>query len=412
MIDIVLPEAMMLALRWALLLGPIVLVIAMVHLRQLSRRAQIGGLFAFLYGVAMVFITHIIADHANWWRFGWDALMLNRLPADIIIGGAVLFGPGLYFTFPNTRPLMICLPIIVGLHGTIFSSLEPLVYAGPYWPLGIVFVFATSHIPAIYLAKWTQADTHLPLRCAMLAIMTGGMIFAVVPSLIMQAMGGTWGLLDRSAASLALAAVLLAIPCVIGLSANQSLCLQGGGTPIPLDPTKRLVRSGIYAYVSNPMQLSAAVIWLVLGAYLQNIWIMAASVMAWVFVQGMVRWHHRHDLLKRFPEGWPEYKENVAEWRPRWSPWVKEPATLYLPVGHAQLKRILRGATGLQVESTNGAAHYTNPADARDFHGAAACLTALCHVNFAWMLLAGGALIPLLAAQYVRRRLPTKSRIA
>jgi hypothetical protein len=86
--------------------------------------------------------------------------MLNALPADIIIGGAVLFGPGLYFSFPNTRPLMICLPIIIGLHGTIFSSLQPLVFAGPNWFIGVLFVFGTAHLPAIYLAKWTLCYRH------------------------------------------------------------------------------------------------------------------------------------------------------------------------------------------------------------------------------------------------------------
>ena len=145
----------------------------MVRGRHLSQRAQIAGLFAFLYGAAMVLVSHSFAVWMGWWHYGWDALMVNALPADIILGGAILFGPGLYFTFPNTRPLMICLPIILGLHGTIFSSLEPLVFAGSHWFLGVLFVFATAHLPAIYLAKWTEADTHLPYRCALLAIMTG-----------------------------------------------------------------------------------------------------------------------------------------------------------------------------------------------------------------------------------------------
>ncbi|MEP5758479.1 MAG: methyltransferase, partial [Litoreibacter sp.] len=299
MIEVSLPESWMIALRWVLFLGPIFLTIAMVHLRRLSRRIQVAGLFAFLYGVATVFVSHSFAVWMGWWSYGWEALMLSTLPADIIIGGAVLFGPALYFSFLNTRPIMICMPIIFGLHGTIFSSLEPLVIAGPYWFVGVLFVFATAHLPAIYLAKWTEADTHLPYRCALLAIMTGGMIFAVLPSLIMQAMGGEWAIFDRSAWTIFFTAALLFVTSLIGLSANQTLCLQGKGTPIPLDPTRRLVTTGIYAYLSNPMQLSAALGWVVLGVFLQNIWIIAAAVMAWIFVQGMVRWHHRHDLLKR-----------------------------------------------------------------------------------------------------------------
>ena len=231
--------------------------------------------------------------------------------------------------------------------------------------------------------------------------MTGGMIFAIVPSLIMQAMGGAWDLLERPVWVLVVALPGLALVSIIGLSANQSLCLQGDGTPIPLDPTKRLVTTGIYAYVSNPMQLSAALGFLVLGVLLMNIWIMAAALMAWIFVQGMVRWHHRHDLLKRFPTGWPEYKENVPEWLPRWTPWIKDTATLHLRSDHTVLRKVLTHARGLQVQDTPGPATYENTANLTGFRGPSAVLVSLTHVNFAWMIFAAALLLPTLAFAYV-----------
>lgn len=347
----------------------------------------------------MILVTHSMAVHFGWWRYGWDALMLNGLPVDIIIGGAILFGPGLYFTFPTVGPLMICLPIVIGLHATMFSSLEPLVYAGPYWFAGVVFVFVTAHFPAIYLARWTAEDRYLPLRCALLAIMTGGMTLAVLPALIMQAMGGEWALLERPIWSTVVAALFIGLASVIGLSANQMLCLQGGGTPIPLDPTKLLVRSGIYAYVSNPMQLSAALIWIILGLYLSKLWIVAAAGMAWVFVQGMVRWHHRNDLLARFPDGWPDYKKNVPEWAPRWTPWVPAPAKL--TIRDADLWPALQQATGLEIEIGNGAPRYQPAAEPRAFAGLEARLFALKHVNFAWAVAAHAALLMVLAAKHI-----------
>ncbi len=391
MIVLSLPESWMIILRWILLLGPVCLALSMVWLRKLSQKAQIAGLFAFLYGVGMVFVTHSFAVWIGWWSYGWDALMLNSLPADIIIGGAVLFGPGLYFSFPNTRPLMLCLPIIIGLHGTVFSSLEPLVFAGPNWFMGVLLVFATAHLPAIYLAKWTEADTNLPFRCALLAIMTGGMIFVVLPSLIMQAMGGSWDVFDRPTWIILLAIGLLVITSFIGIAANQTLCLQGQGTPIPLDPTKRLVTTGIYAYLSNPMQLSATLSWLVLGAFLQNLWIMAASLMAWAFVQGMVRWHHRNDLLKRFPVGWPEYKANVPEWLPRWRPWMVAHSKLVLDRSsrlHRQVAIWLGSADSLDIQwCDTSVPRYINPDNVYGFEGSCAIAAAFMHKNFAYALL-------------------------
>ncbi|MEP3629731.1 MAG: methyltransferase [Hyphomicrobiales bacterium] len=393
MLEVDLPEPLMLALRWLLLLGPICLVLWFAFVRETSVRAKIGGLFAFLYGLPMIFITHSIALHFGWWRYGWDALMLNGIPADILIGGAILFGPGLFFAFPKVGPLIICLPIVLCLHAIIFSSLRPLVFAGPFWFGGVVFVFITAHIPAIYLAKWTAEERRLGERCTLLAIMTGGIIFAVIPSLIMQAMGGYWQLFDRPAWTLIVTGAALTVTSTIGLAGNQMLCLQGAGTPIPLDPTKRLVRSGIFAYVSNPMQLSAALGWIILGLYLHNIWIIAAAGMAWVFVQGMVRWHHRHDLLKRFPEGWPEYKENVPEWLPRWRPWVPVNAHLKLGTNDRFLKRILKNAVGLDLEYSDVPLAYDAVIEPRKFTGWEARLFALTHVNFAWAVAAHLTLI-------------------
>ncbi|MEM6536617.1 MAG: methyltransferase [Pseudomonadota bacterium] len=411
MINLLLPEPLMWALRWALLLGPIALVILVATSKKVSRRAQVGALFALLYGLGTVFVTHQAAMYLGWWHYGWDALMLMGMPADILFGGAILFGPVLYLLFPNSRPMWICLPIILLMHGTVFSSLEPLVIAGPGWFVGVVAVFLVAHIPAIYLARWTETDTQLPLRVALLAIMFGANAFVLLPSIIMAAMGGSWDLDTKSLLDWMVALPAFLVACVVGVSAAQMLALQGLGTAIPLDPTKRLVRTGIYSYVNNPMQLSSVLCWLVIGVFLQNIWVALSALMAWIFVNGMVRWHHKNDLLQRFPDGWPEYRSHVPEWIPRRRPWVKENAKLRLDSNnrsHAALGKLLSTATGLHITSDiKGSARYDSPLDARGFSGAAAISMALTHINVIWMLIGQTGLLFSLMASYCTDRLST-----
>jgi len=156
MIAIHLPEPLLWALRWLLFLGPLGAMLVMARAHMAQERKLVGALFAFLYGFAMIFTTHQIAMMMGWWHYGGNVLMVMDMPADIWIGGALLFGPVMYFAFPTVRPLFLVLPIIIGLHGTIFSSLRPLVEAGPGWFPGLVLAFA--HIPAIYLARWTVLD--------------------------------------------------------------------------------------------------------------------------------------------------------------------------------------------------------------------------------------------------------------
>ena len=409
MLDFDVPIGLIWLLRWGLFLFPLIAISILGWKYRERPRVLIGALFAFLYGVGTIFITHQIAIAVGWWSYGGDALMLMGLPVDIWLGGALLFGPVLSLAFPRTAPIYLVLPIIIGLHGTVFLSLEPLVYAGKGWFFGTLFVFIIAHIPAIYLSRWTAQDRLLPVRAALLAFGFGFLAFAALPSVIMTAMGGSWGLADLSLWRLAVGLPLLGICFVIGLTAVQMFVVHGEGTPIPLDCTKRLVRTGIYAYLVNPMQLCSAAAWVVTGFIIGNVWVASAAIMAWVFVVGMVRWHHRHDLLQRFPEGWPEYRANVSEWRPRWRPWIKAPATLsYDNANKQHLSAVkflkLRKAIGIDFKPQKGAAFsYQEPNETQNFTGLSAFAKALNHINLIWCLVGAGLLIITLPLAYITR---------
>jgi protein-S-isoprenylcysteine O-methyltransferase Ste14 len=400
-----LPLPLMWALRWALFLGPLVLVMLLGWRARFNKRMLIGALFAFLYGTGVVFVTHMVAIRLGWWHYGGDVLMLQGLPVDIWFGGALLFGPVLYLAFPNVAPFWLVLPIIVGLHGTVFSSLRPLVIAGPGWLAGVVLVFIIAHLPALYLARWTARDERLPLRAGLLAFGYGCVAFIVIPSLILHCTGGQWGL-DTIAPWRLIAGVLLCLPLIVmGLTAVQMFAVHGQGTAIPLDPTKRLVGAGIFAYLTNPMQACTAAIWLVMGAVLGNAWVASAAIMAWVFVVGMVRWHHRNDLLRRFPEGWPEYRAHVGEWRPRWRPWFAHCATLIHDPASPRQARFVellarRGTVSLEVMAVPGARlAYREPNETRIFTGMAGRAKALGHVHFGWALVGATVLLLVLPFQ-------------
>jgi len=409
MIDFDVPVGWIWLLRWLLFLGPLLAVMIFGWRNRDSYPTLVGSLFAFLYGLGTIFITHQIAIYFGWWTYGGDALMLMGLPVDIWLGGALLFGPVLYLIFPKTGPIYLALPIIIGLHGTVFSSLEPLVYAGPGWFAGVLFVFAVAHIPAIYLARWTREDRLLPLRASLLAFGFGFLAFAVLPSVVMTAMGGSWNLGDIPIWKLLVGLPFLGVCFIMGLSAVQMFVVHGEGTPIPLDNTKRLVRTGVYAYLVNPMQLCSALAWIVTGFIIGNIWVASAALMAWVFVVGMVRWHHRHDLMVRFPEGWPEYRANVPEWRPRWRPWIAESASLAYNQNndsHQKLVGFLKSQTALglnYVAKDTGGLSYQEPAETLKFIGLSACAKSINHINFFWCLVGAGLLIVTLPMAYIKR---------
>src|SRR5262245_38304311 len=97
--------------------------------------------------------------------------------------------------------------------------------------------------------------------------------------------------------------------------------MRGGGTPVPFDPPRRLVTTGVYAYVRNPMQLSAVLLLLLLAPILWNPWVAAAGIMAHIYSAGLAGWDEDEDVRGRFGDAWTAYRRGVRRWIPHVRPW-------------------------------------------------------------------------------------------
>lgn len=96
---------------------------------------------------------------------------------------------------------------------------------------------------------------------------------------------------------------------------------KGEGTPAPIAPTAKLVVTGAYARVRNPMYV--AVVGLIFGQAL--LFASAALIaygltMAFIFMM-FVLYREEPRLQRAFPDEYPEYSANVPRWRPRFLPW-------------------------------------------------------------------------------------------
>jgi protein-S-isoprenylcysteine O-methyltransferase Ste14 len=93
---------------------------------------------------------------------------------------------------------------------------------------------------------------------------------------------------------------------------------DGLGTPAPYAPTQRLVVSGIYRHVRNPMYLAvgAAIFGqaLLLGSgRLATYGLAVVAAMA-----AFVRWYEEPALSRRFGAEYETYRRAVPRWWPRW----------------------------------------------------------------------------------------------
>ncbi|MGI4944022.1 MAG: hypothetical protein ACRYHQ_26275, partial [Janthinobacterium lividum] len=147
------PAEWLFVLRHSLFLGPLAAAVLLMLRTGLGSRQAVGALFSLLYGLSLVFVGHTLAIALGVWRYGEPSLQVLGFPADIWFGGALLWGPVLFLAFPRVNPWLFVL-LCTALNGLILPALIPFFVPGHLWFGGVVLVFLTAHLPALYLARW------------------------------------------------------------------------------------------------------------------------------------------------------------------------------------------------------------------------------------------------------------------
>ncbi|MDP9359997.1 MAG: isoprenylcysteine carboxylmethyltransferase family protein [Acidobacteriota bacterium] len=115
------------------------------------------------------------------------------------------------------------------------------------------------------------------------------------------------------------------IPVVIGaLIAGWcafEFAWRGVGTPAPFDPPRRLVISGLYRYVRNPMYAGVAILLIGEAWLTARIEILYEMLIALVVVSIFVIAYEERALRSKFGDDYIEYCRNVRRWIPRLRPW-------------------------------------------------------------------------------------------
>lgn len=116
------------------------------------------------------------------------------------------------------------------------------------------------------------------------------------------------------------AALILAALDII-LDSFARFALIGEGTPAPTNPTRRLIVSGYYRHVRNPMYV--AVVSAIWGQALlfadDRLAIYGALV--WLIFHAFVVLYEEPTLARTFPTDFSDYRANVPRWLPHLRPW-------------------------------------------------------------------------------------------
>jgi protein-S-isoprenylcysteine O-methyltransferase Ste14 len=100
--------------------------------------------------------------------------------------------------------------------------------------------------------------------------------------------------------------------------------LVGKGTPWPFDPPKRLVVSGPYRFVRNPMEGSFVVILLGEAVLFRSIMVLFYALVGLALLHAREALVEEPGLRKRFGESYEKYRNSVPLWIPRLTPYKGE----------------------------------------------------------------------------------------
>jgi protein-S-isoprenylcysteine O-methyltransferase Ste14 len=391
--------------RYLSLLIPVVAVLAAARADR-GRPGRAGAFLAFLAAAVGIAVLHEVSLAAGWYTFAPVDGTYRGLPVDLWLGWAALWGP-VPVLLRRTLPLPSALGLLLWLDVVAMPALDPLVRLGPHWLLGEALSLVAVALPAQLLGRWTADRRRLIPRVLLQVVLFTTVLLWLIPSLAFTLGDGDWDRLLRLPAPalflLGQAALAVAVPA---LAAVREFATRGGGTPFPWDPPERLVTTGVYAYLANPMQVSAVLLLILLAAAARSGTLAAAALSAVAFSAAVADPHERHDLEARYGRRWRDYRRQVRDWWPSRSYRRSVPARLWLDddcgpcagVRDALLRRSPEDLTILPASScdeTLWRARYA-AADGYTADGVAAVARAMEHAGLRWAYLGWVLQLPVL----------------
>jgi protein-S-isoprenylcysteine O-methyltransferase Ste14 len=334
------------AVRALALYAPAAVALLLVALRRRTPRLFAAALTGFAWSVVSLHALQAVNVGAGWWTFHATGGLMRGMPVDLLLGWAVLWGIVPILAFPRGRTVLV-LSLFLAIDLVLMPACGPVVDLHSRWLVGELVALGCVLAPSYWFARTTLDDRCIQFRAVMHVATFAAVVLLLIPEIIFAVRPGAgWNALSASPAwLLGLELQVVALTGVMGVSAVQEFAHRGGGTPIPYDPPKRLVTSGFYAYLANPMQFSMTAVMIAWGIVLMNPWVTLAGVMAFIYGAGLARSDEGDDMLRRFGDRWLTYRMHVRAWVPRWRPWhdpAEPPAVLYVAESCAPCSEVRR----------------------------------------------------------------------
>lgn len=142
-----------------------------------------------------------------------------------------------------------------------------------------------------------------------------GLVLVYLPARLLSWSGvvrpAGFGLAQFAGAAVAAAGGALALLCIVAFAT------AGRGTPLPLDPPRRLVDGGPYRFVRNPMYVGAALALAGAALFYESLPLAVYAALFVLATHLLVVFYEEPALRETFGPDYEAYRGRVGRWWPR-----------------------------------------------------------------------------------------------
>lgn len=294
-------------------------------IKKQNRKLNLALFYSFLWTLLSLGIINYFLVYHDLWRFTTKQTLFIAMPLDIYFIWIVCWGIIPFYFFKGKHILIISLAFL-WLDIIIMPILEKIeiLKLDPNWLIGEVVTLASVFIPSYLWAKFSITNKQLAWRISFQVITMGMILFLVLPFLLFAYQNKPF-ILPYNPLIFQLI-FIIALPSLIAV---RDLYRIGNGSPFPLDPTKNLVKIGVYAYIKNPIQWSFTLLFIPLSILYNEPLLLVGVVVSIAYTIGISNNQENSDMKKRFKKSWISYNQNVPKWRYLWKPTAIPNGTIY-----------------------------------------------------------------------------------
>ncbi len=282
----------------------------LVHQKK-TFRFWVAVFFSFVWQFQVGLTLLAIAVKYKIFLFYTSDLLFYGVPIDIIFGLSLMIAyihSGL--KYKNQMALNV---VLYMLTIKIFAIEVNHLFFGFF----LIFCSMLVTLPAHGLFKWTNKDVHIYLRSILQNINWAILLLWLFPSIVFAYTTASWSMfLEQMQEANLLVFLPMSVPAYLIINALYHFARYGNGTGFPYDAPKILVTTGVYRFISNPMQAGIVLMMLIWGMILNNALIISSSLVAvFLFIVFKKTCNGTFQLCGQDPN-WLEYQQTTPKWIP------------------------------------------------------------------------------------------------